>query len=326
MERIEMRSWVTAMERPAQALRQVLLPVMRFVLTGGLLLTAVLSIAFVIFSMLPTDPVRSALGINASEEAVQALRKELGYDQPRSAQYLHYLIRAARFDFGRSLSTGRPITTHLVPAMTETLSYVASALCLSALGSFILITLAHFGGRPIRLMIIWSVRLFTSIPSIVISIVMGVMVVVSSMLRFLPSIEWESFFTAVIALSVYPLCSLTEIGNTEACRTERLSYVLAARAFGLSKIAVYTSYVLRSILVAWLGHLSNLVASLVVGSAVIETVFSLPGLGQLLVRAISVSDYPMLQGIIVVLVVLFIIVNALFDRWLLGSITSRPRG
>ena len=297
----------------------------RFILGAVFLVVAILTIAFVLFSALPSDPARSVLGVNASEDAVRALRRELGYDRPVVERYLNYLSAAIRLEFGRSLMTRMSVTAEVERALAETLRYVVAALAFSVVSSVLLITGAFCGGPRAQATLVNAARTFTSVPSLILCVALGSLAVASNAFRFLSNIDWENFLTAVVALSVYPICSLTEVGITESIRAERLSYVLAARSFGLARTSIFTAYIARIALVSWLGTLSNVIANLVVGSSIVEIVFSLPGLGQLLVRSVTTNDYPMLQGIVVATTLLFLFTNLLLDRFLLRWLGTRTR-
>lgn len=286
------------------------------------LLTSVLSISFLLFAALPSDPVRSTLGMNASEDAVRAIEEELGYNRNILDRYFWHMRKAIFCDFGQSLQTRRPVILELLPATACTLKYVTFALTLSVVSSIFLVSIAYFSPPVVTVAIFAAVSTLTSMPSLVVAMVVGIVAIGFGLFRFALGIEWESFIAASISLSIYPICSLSEIGITEIRRAEQLSYVMTSRAFGMTKLSILRFYLFRTVLVTWLGHLSNLAASLFVGSSVIEVAFSLPGLGQVLVSSIAASDFPMLQGILVVVVMLFFGLNTLFDVVLLSRLAG----
>ncbi len=288
--------------------------VLRVVATGIGLFLFVSTVAFIVFSVLPTDPVRNALGMNASEEAVQSLRQQLGYDRPMAKRYVRFLVGSLQLDFGRSIHSRRPVGAMIVEGLATTGRNGAIGLCLAAFLSLMLVVVA-WSWRRIEHALVLLCRLLTSIPSLILAVTAGV--VAYSMLGGFGTGGYREVVGVVTALAVYPTCSLAEIAIGESRRAERCSFVTAARSFGMSERAVFARCVLPAILTSWAGHVSNLAASIFVSSAVVDAVFSLPGIGHLLVQAVIHNDLPVVQGVIVVVIAGFLGVDLLFDRLVL---------
>lgn len=263
-----------------------------------LLLLLVSSVAFFAFSVLPSDPVRNMVGVNASEDAVTQLRHELGYDKPWSTRYVHFLLSIVRLDLGESLVTRRPVGPTLLHAYAVTLSYVGSALAIAVLASFLLLLSAVFGPEKFRSAVIRTAGLVTSIPSLVVATGLGVALAQFIPLEGLFSINVQSFGVAALSLSLHPSFSLAEIAIRASQRAEQAPFTAATKSFGFSDLRVFWMCIFRPALVPWLGHFSNVAAALVTGSVIVEAVFSLPGLGQLLVQSVQRGDLPMMQGIV----------------------------
>ena len=294
--------------------RRVVKPT-RSLAAGILLILVVLTIVFVAFSALGSDPIRNALGVNASEEAVSSLRHELGYDRPVFSRYLWFLADALRLDFGRSIQSRQPVRPMLLDALHVTLRNGVIALSVSVLVGLALTALAFFMGPKTERALVFACRLLTSIPSIVVAIVTGTVIYI--VLGGFAGGTSLAIVGIVAAIAVYPTCSLGEIGVVEISRLQQATFVSAARGFGMGEPAILFRCVLPVILTSWMGQVSNLVASIAVSAAVFEVVFSLPGIGSLLARSVIQNDLPIMQGLAVVIVVLFLGVDAVFDRILL---------
>jgi len=283
----------------------------RALLTAAFLTVVVSSFTFLLFDLLPSDPIRVTLGPNATDEAVTRLRHELGYDRPLLSRLGIYMLGVARLDFGQSLVTRRPVVKDVLDAYVTTLMYVGLALSISIVGSITLLGLARIGGGRLQSLLLLLTRAVISLPSVVVAIGVGV-----AMLAVLdPAVSYlADTRTAVMAgltLAVYPTLSLTEILVLEGEVTLRLPYVRAARSFGFTERYIFWAYVFRSAMLPWLAQLSNLAASLVTGSILVELIFSLSGLGRLVLQSVLRNDSPMMQSVVIVGVLTFLCVNSL---------------
>lgn len=289
----------------------------------GLVLFVVTAI-FVLFSVLPSDPIRNALGVNASEDAIASLRRELGYDRPLPERYAQFIADTVRFNLGRSVHTRQPVRPMVMDAMGITVRNGAAALSVSVLLSLSLTAVAFLTGRKVERGIVLACRVFTSVPSMIVAIVVGV--TVYWLLGGLGDGGLRASIGIVAALAAYPTCSLAEIGVSEASRVRHAGFVTAARSFGMNEPSVFVRCVLPVILTSWMGQVSNLAATIIVSSTVFEVVFSLPGLGSLLARAVTQNDLPVMQAVAIVTVLAFLFVDILFDRVLLPRVAVNVRG
>lgn len=279
----------------------------------GSLIFGVIAIVFLLFSVLPSDPARLMLGVNASEEAVALLRHELGLDRPSYKQFFSYLGNLGRLDLGNSYVTRRPVANDILDGFLATSSYVILALCLSITLSIVAGTLGFFSPWVTSRLIQPINSLLTSIPSLVIAIFVGVTFLYTNMFFFIDLASIRNTLSAAIALAVYPGCSLSQILVNEISMTLRKQYTTAATSFGTSRGRLFINYVLRNSLLPWMAQLSNVIASLVTGSIVIELVFSLPGLGRIIAQSVLSHDYPMIQGVVIVTSLTFLFLNAAME-------------
>lgn len=278
------------------------------------LLAFVLVLIFLLFSALPSDPARLMLGINASEEAVVLLRRELGLDQSLFQQFSTYVSNLAKLELGQSYVTRRPVAPDIWAAFGATLTYVALALQASVIYSALSAVVAYFRGSRVRRVIHGINSAFTSVPSLVVAIGLGVLVLALDLLAFIESADLRNTLTAALVLSVYPSCTLSQILIEESTRVRAAQYVTAGRSFGFSESRVFATFVMRNASLPWLAQLSNVAASLLAGSIVVEVVFSLPGIGRLLVQSVLRSDFPMMQGIVIVTSVTFLVLDFVAER------------
>ncbi|NLP09014.1 ABC transporter permease [bacterium] len=278
-----------------------------------MLLLGLLILVFILFSGLPANPARSMLGLNASEEAVRALEQELGLDQPLQRQFLRYLNGLVHLDFGVSFVTRRPVHMDLFSAVWATLRYVSIALLVSLTASLALATLAHFHRRLRR--VIWlAAAVVTSLPNLVWALGLGLLILKCRLLIIIPSIQIRYVFMAALALSLYPVATLSQILISEDRRINRQLFILAGRSIGLGESRLFFTRVLPQALSAWLAQLSNISASLLAGSVFIEIIFSIPGLGHLVAQSVLRQDYPMIQAILIVCFFGFILLNWALER------------
>jgi peptide/nickel transport system permease protein len=269
----------------------------------------VLITVFLLFTALPADPARSILGSNASDAAVQSFEREHGLDQPLSHQFVDYISGLIVLDFGTSFVTQRSVGPRVWRALIATLNYVGAALALSMFLSILLTTLASWQ-RHVRDAIMNVTSAMTSLPALVYALGVGLLLLGTGVLNFIPSTNLQNLFSAAIALSIYPTCSLSQILIEKMEATRREGYVRTLKSIGRGRRYIHFRVVMRRALLPWVAQLSNVAAGLVAGSIVIELVFSLPGLGQLILQSVLQQDYPMVQAIVLISVLLFIVIDA----------------
>jgi len=284
-----------------------------FLYNAGLI-AFLLVLVFLLFSALPADPARLMLGTNASQQAVTELREELGLNQSLLTRFVQYLENVVTLSFGNSYVTRRPVAPDLFSAFNATLTYVGSALLISVVYSLLSTCLAYFGGKRPRRAIRVINSFFTSIPSLVVAIALGVLFLSTNALAFVEPVSLRNVLTAALVLSVYPGCTLSQILIEESLEVRQAQYVTMGRSLGYSETRVFFSYVLRNAILPWLAQFSNVAASMVAGSIVVEVVFSLPGLGRLIIQSVLRSDFPMMQGIVLVTSISFLVIDFVMER------------
>ncbi|WP_321936280.1 ABC transporter permease [Paraburkholderia sp. J8-2] len=285
-------------------------------------LFSVLTLVFLIVRILPGDPVLIILGDQASPASAAALRTRLGLDQPIFVQYLHFLLQAVRGDLGSSLISGRPVTEEILAVIPSTLELTISSLLLGAL----LGVPAGVWAAAKRNRIPDSViRLFSliglSLPGFVTAIVLLILFAIQ--LPWFPVISTgaDDTFTGWLRETTLPTVSLALIMMAYITRVTRSAmlevlsqdFVRTARAKGVSPWAVVWRHALGNCLVP-ITTVVGLYFGILIGNSVLtEIVFSRPGLGKLILTALTQRDYPLLQGLIVFYTLMVVVVNVMVD-------------
>jgi peptide/nickel transport system permease protein len=283
-------------------------------------LFGIVLVVFLVIRLIPGDPARIMLGVHASETRLAELRAELGLDRPIWEQFGLFLSNIARGDLGTSLFYRRPVTEVILERLPVTVSLVALSVFISVA---ICVPLAVAAAVRRDSWIDRAVRGFSTLSLSMPSFWLGLnfLILFAVVYPFFPisgfgrgfwNILWHLTLPALtITLSLAPIlirtlrASLLEIMHTP--------HVEFARTKGLSNGRLMRRHVLRNGLMATVTILGVNIGWLMGGSVVVETVFSLPGLGALIVSSIAARDYPMIQGIALMFGLLVILINLLTD-------------
>lgn len=299
----------------------------------GVALLAALVVNFLLPRLAPGDPLNSLLSSEVVEtmsaQARDAMRAELGISGSLFEQFLRYLHHIATGDFGHSLVLGMPVWDALAQRLPWTLLLMGAALLVSTgLGTLLGVLSAWQRGRFADLAVMGSVLFLGALPSFWVA--MMLIIVFCTTLGWLPSFgayqlgtsypdaNWfigiaKRMILPVTALSVYQLASVLLIARSSMQIAQGQDYVMFARARGVSEGAIFFRHALRNALLPLYTHTMLGLGALIGGSLVIETVFSYPGLGSLIVMGVNARDYMLLQGIFVLTSVSVILANFLTD-------------
>jgi peptide/nickel transport system permease protein len=291
-----------------------------------LALVVVLGITFVVFMIMqivPGDPARVILGPYASDESVAGLRDRLGLDRPFFEQYLTWLSKAARGDFGQSLLNGQDVAPQLHGRIGPTFELAMASLVIGLVIAFpIGIISALKPGSPLDIVATVFSQIGVSIPSFW----MGILLIIIFSLNldlfppsgYTPIWEDAGDWLAHIILPAFTAGFVSASIQTRFIRSAMLdvlnaNYVQTARAKGLPERAVITRHALRNALINIVTIIGLQMTALFSGLVLVEIVFSWPGLGRLALNAVEERDYPLLQGAVLVVAVMVTIVNLLID-------------
>ena len=280
-------------------------------------------VAFVLMRALPGDFAQASAGTTElAPEALNIIRRDMGLDRPVWEQYLRWLGKLLKGDFGDSFTTHKPVLGELLPrlAVTAELTLMAGLMAM-AMGASSGLASARLRGRTD-----WLVRgingLFLAVPNFVVA----TLIVLLAGLYF-PEVgifNYTPFLTDPLgnlgsmllpAFSLALAVSVTISENTRAAVLEVSSqdFVMVARAKGLRQSTILWQYLVRNALTPIITVTGLQLASLLGGSILIETIFTIPGMGQYLFDAVSSRNYPVVQAIVLVAATIVLLVNVLVD-------------
>ena len=292
----------------------------------GLAIPTLLLVAIAVFGMVrlaPGDPAQVLLGETASPAEIDAKRAQMGRDEPMPAQFLRWAGDVANGDLGTSLLSGQPVTNLVLDRFAVSAPIVAAAVALALIIAVIGGLYAALNrGRTIDIVIVTTATVLLSIPAfwlgLMFMLFFGLKLGWAPVIGFVPFSEdpvaaLSYMVLPVIVLALAELGVLTRMMRASAIEVLGLDYVLHARAKGLDDDRVLSRHVFPNAFAPTLTLTGLLLANLLGGIAVIETVFTLPGLGRLMVDAVLARDYPVIQGCLLFTACIYILVNLSVD-------------
>ncbi|OWT77448.1 MULTISPECIES: glutathione ABC transporter permease GsiC [unclassified Achromobacter] len=272
-------------------------------------------VVFLFVHMLPGDPARLAAGQDADEQTVELMRKELGLDLPMPRQFVRYFQHMLHGDLGTSLRSKRPVTTEIADRFNPTLLLtLTSMVWATVFGMVIGIVSAVWRNKwPDRLGMTLAVS-GISFPAFALG--MMLMQVFSVGLGWLPTVgasSWKHYILPSITLGAAVAAVMARFTRASFVEVIQEDFVRTARAKGLSERVVVVKHTLRNAMIPVITMMGLQFGFLLGGSIVVETVFSWPGLGNLLVNAVTQRDYPVIQGLVLLFSFEFIVINLAVD-------------
>jgi peptide/nickel transport system permease protein len=294
----------------------------RVALTLPTLLIVSLTVFFLV-RMIPGDPAQVMLGDAADPESLAILRAEMGLDRPVWVQFANWLGNVVQGDFGRSITTGESVFDLVRERFLVTGSIVVTAVILATVIAVAAgLAAAVYQNRRADTAIVTAATVSMAIPSFWLGLML--ILVFGVKLQWLPVVGyvplWESLgegisylILPVATLAIVESGVLIRMMRASAIDVLRLEYVIHARAKGLPERAVLFRHVLPNAFAPTLTLVGLTIGHLLGGAAVVETVFTLPGLGRLVVDAILGRDYPVVQGCLLFTAFVFVAVNLIVD-------------
>lgn len=276
---------------------------------------------FLMVHVIPGDPVAALLQDQFSKETYAATRTRLGLDKPLAAQYATFLANVLRARLGTSFRSDRPVARIVAEQFPYTAELAVAAVVLAAaLGIPLGMVAAAYRGRPVDYLTMGGALLALCVPSFVLGL--GLLLVFSFRLGWFPTIgsggeaPLELLRALVLPATVLGLRTaalLSRIGRSSMLNVLGLDFVRTARAKGLAAGRVLYKHALRNALLPVITILGLTLGQLLAGTAIVEIVFSRPGIGRLLVDAVLSRDLPQIQGTLIVFLLIVIVVNTLVD-------------
>jgi peptide/nickel transport system permease protein len=280
-------------------------------------------IVFLLVHLVPGDPIRVSLGTRFDPDTYAALRERAGFDKPLVVQYVSWLGNALTGDLGVSFRSGQPVTTALIERLPATLSLAFAALVVALLIALPLgIVSALKSGSRLDYAATVVSQAGISIPDFWMAILL--ILLFSLTLGWLPPsgyaspledpLEWlQHLLLPAVTVGVVSGAVLTRFVRSSVLEAMGQDYTRTAQAKGLRERVVLTRHVLRNALVPIITVTGLQLAYLLGGVIIVEVIFAWPGLGLLALNAVNARDYPVLQGAVLLIAVVFLLINLLVD-------------
>jgi len=292
----------------------------------------VATVTFVLIHLAPGDPASIIAGPDATPDNVARLRHQLGLDESLPAQLFRWYGRLLRGDLGDSIFLRRPVTEAIVERLEPTLLLTSWATLIAVLlGVPAGIVSARYHNSAVDQSFMGLALVGLSIPNFLLGLLM--ILVFGVWLRWLPVAGYvpldmglwpnaRSLLMPAVSLGLVQSALIARITRSSMLDVLREQYILASRAKGLAERAVVYKHALKNAIIPTLTVIGITFAILVGGAVVIETVFNIPGLGRLIISAVLRRDYPVIQGVVLVIAVTYTLINLAVD---LVYLTLDPR-
>ncbi|MCW1929275.1 ABC transporter permease [Bhargavaea beijingensis] len=289
---------------------------------------------FFLIHMIPGDPAAVMLGPEATPEEVESLKEELGLNLPIYQQFFEWSLHALQGDLGNSLYMNQPVLDAFIGHLGPTLSL---ALLAQGVSIFLAIPIgvlaARKRGTGVDRTFMIIAMLGMSIPSFLLALLL--MLVFGVQLNWLPVAGYSSLGEGLWEHLKYLILPAISLGTIQAAVIARMTrssmidilsmnFIKTAKAKGLKQKVVIYKHAFRNALIPILTILGETFGALITGAVVTETVFNLPGIGQLVINAITRRDYAVIQGTILLIAVTYLFLNLIIDL-LYGLVDPRVR-
>lgn len=291
-------------------------------------------ITFFLIRLVPGDPAGVLLGPYATTADIEAMRIRLGLDRPVVMQYLQWLSGILRGDFGDSIFLGRSVLRAIAERLEPTLLLTALAISLAAVSGVVtgVISAWKRGTLLDHGLIVFSM-IGLSIPNFWLGFMLSLTFAVN--LGWFPVAGYEPLKSGLwnclrhmvlpaLALALQQSAAVARMTRSSVLEVNRLDYVRTAHAKGVRESVVLRRHVLRNSLIPIVTVIGLSTTVLLAGAIVVEMVFNIPGVGRLVIQAVSRRDYPVIQGVILMIGGIALAMNLLIDL-LYGVIDPRVR-
>lgn len=279
------------------------------------LLLAITFLIFMFIHLIPGDPARLLAGIDATDQEVETIREQLGLNQPLLVQYGEYMKGLFTGDLGNSVKNNATVMATILPRFKPTIILtITSMIWATILGVFLGIIAAVKRGKPLDYFCMIIAISGISVPGFWLGL--ELIQIFSVNLGWFPTAGLEtakSYVLPSITMGCGIMAILARFTRSSMLENMKEDYVRTARAKGLSEPAVIMKYAFRNSLIEVVTVASLQIGGLLSGSVMTETVFSIPGLGRLLVDSINYRDYKVVQALLLFFALEYIIINLITD-------------
>lgn len=274
---------------------------------------------FIVFSinrLSPGDPVAAALGANYTQEQYERVEEEMGLDKPFFVQFYDYLKGIiTEFDLGTSYKTKRPVTQEIMERFPTTLKLAligcAITVCIGIPCGVICATKQYSIADYI--VTLFSL-IFASMPGFWLGLMM--ILIFALNLRWFPAsglADWKSWIMPAVAVGMSSVATITRLTRSSMLDVIRQDYIRTARAKGQKEGVIVVKHAIRNGIIPTVTTIGFQLGIMISGSVVVESIFSIPGLGTLITTAVNNQDYDLIQGCVLVLAGVVCILNLLID-------------
>lgn len=290
--------------------------------TTALIVLGAMVLLFTLSAIVPGDPASSLLGPQVEADAARQFIQEMGFDRPAHERLGRFLIKAVTGDLGTDVVSRRPVATLVWAALPYTLSLTFAAILLAVITGVPLGIYAatHRGSALDNALAFLSVA-FIAVPSFVIAIIL--LLIFSIWLDWLPVLgagthgDWgdqaKRLILPTLALSAGWIGFIARLVRTSMLEVMGENYIRTSRAYGLSQALITYKYALKNACIPTIAILGIGIGRLLGPALLVEIVFARPGLGRLVYDAILVRNYPVVQGAVLIVVVVFVLINLVAD-------------
>lgn len=293
-------------------------------LSGVIVLLGISIFSFALVHFIPGDPVRIMLGEKATKVQVEQLREQMGLNQPLPHQYLTYMEKVIQGDFGTSLQTERPVIVEIMERFPATAKLAFAGIGIAVvIGLTMGIIAAKYKNTLLDFMLMAAASIGLSLPSFWLGLI--VIMLFSVQLGWFPiagGTGWKDLVLPACTLGVLSSAMISRLTRSGMVEVLSHDYIRTARAKGLRESIILFRHALSNVMIPVVTVVGLQIATLLGGAVIIEQVFNWPGIGTLAIRAISSRDFPMIQGIVLLMGFVYVVVNMMVDL-LYGLIDPR---
>jgi peptide/nickel transport system permease protein len=296
---------------------------------------AVVTIAiFLIIHITPGDPAAAILGMEASQEEIQQLNQDLGLDRPILEQYTSWVANVFKGDLGDSIFMNQPVSEAIAEHVTPTLSLAILAQVIAIILAIPFGIIAAYKRGSIADYTLMGISLLgMALPSFLLGLFL--MLFVGVKLQWLPVAGYEPLSSGLwehmkylilpgISLGTIQAALITRMTRSSMLEVLNLNFIKTARSKGLHEMKVLFKHAFRSAFLPILTVIGQTFGTLVTGAVVVEAIFNIPGLGQLILNSIARRDFAVIQGVVLVVTLMYVTINLIIDL-LYGAVDPRVR-
>lgn len=291
-------------------------------------------VIFFIIHITPGDPAATILGIEATPEQIEQLNEEMGFNRPVYEQYISWVGGIFQGDLGDSIFMKQPVTEAIVEHIGPTLSLAIIAQVIAIILAIPFGVIAAYKRGSLTDTTLMSVSLLgLAVPSFLLALIL--MLIFGVKLQWLPIAGYEPLSNGFFEHIRYLILPAISLGTIQAALITRMTrssmldvltvnYIKTARAKGARERSVLLKHAFRNAFLPILTVIGQSFGTLVTGAVVVETIFNIPGMGQLIINSITRRDFPVIQGVVLIVTVLYVVINLVIDL-LYGIVDPRVR-